>query len=251
MNIFHTPITPSSWSANEEATGYEASNLGTPRVRKPWRSTTLGSVTVTATFSAPTNVYAILAQHCNFSGCNVYWVDASGSPTSTLGGGFVLQQDDFGIHRVGQKASELPGIGAYTPVTSMQIQIPAGGTTDGASYREIGAVHFFGALATLDRGIRPGLRVENREAGETKELANGVDILTSSGPRKHVIDATQLGLRNENLGELARRARAGVIGADLVGANAGLMPWENKSLTFSSVVQPRHRETSFNLVEVA
>lgn len=163
-----------SWSASDSAPGYPASNLGIPRVGRPWRSNFLGSITVQIDLGSTVSidpVLVIMGHNANPGGFQVHsslngstWANEGAGTNSTGISG--LRK---GLFRKGSNISF-----RYLRVTF------TGGTVDGAISFQCGYAMLFSAHADLAAPLY-GANARLVWPQWSTSLPNGLDVRADAG----------------------------------------------------------------------
>lgn len=205
MATVHTgQIYPASITATSAA-GYDAVNLGNPRIRKSWRSTDTTQQQIIIDLGADVTVASLWLQHCNAASVALETKTAAGAYVAA--GTLTLQQEPHG-RRKGWAA--VPGTYRY-----LRLTIAAGVPADGAAYWEVGAIYVFGTSTTLARGPEWPLQINPQYPQVLTSLPNGRPVRADAGPIYALISMEFRPLASEDAALLLRQARAATVGLSL------------------------------------
>jgi len=204
MKIHHGEQSYSA-SATSQQTGYEASNLVLPQVRRAWRSSATTEQVVTLDMGSSKTPASLWVQEVNWATATIER-SADGAAWSSVG--TLTSYQDIHGRRKG-----LIAIGIACRF--VRATIPNGTPTDGAAYFSIGAAYLF--LNSESAAIPPewGHELAVAYPQSRRDLPNGRSVTVELG-------APQMTLRGqfppkpaEDAAKVIRLARAGTVGIDM------------------------------------
>ena len=203
---YHTLRLAVGASATTAAADYPASHVLTPRVRRPWRSTTIGAEqNLILDLGSSLALELVGLQDCNFAGCDVY-ADDNATPT-TLRGSVTLAKDKGGRFKASAAFS--------ATARYVRVSIPAGATTDGAAFFRVGYLPVFGAVHAFERDPLYGSSVEVIEPMTQVELANDQGQPVNRGPSYSVLRLGFAAQPSQDVEQVRRFARAALCWVNL------------------------------------
>lgn len=204
--LHHTLWQISAVAATTAAAGYPASNVSTPGVRKPWRSTAITNPQdLDVDLGTIRANVVICIQHANAASCVISY--GSVAYTTTNAGTQTLTMD-----RHGRRKHSLALVGS---VRYIRFSFGAVAPDDSAAYFEVGAVYPFSTTLALPEDPLLGSEANPRLPQTLIELANGNTFAIDRGAARQRLTLRYRGLRTVDLDEAARRARAGACWLDL------------------------------------
>lgn len=242
--ILHTGTrTLSALAATSAESAYPVSNLQTPAIRKPWRSTSTASQNVDIDLGSAVANPIICLQGCNASSITVSYGTASYTTVSL--GALATAQDRHGTRRL---SVSIPASARY--VRLVFIGTPA----DAAAYWWGGALYVFGSTLALPDDPLLGSEVNARYPQSRVELPNGNRITIDRGAPRQQINLRFRTSRVTDIDALTRAVRSGLCWLDLgIDSNRELqwpvmMDSDTAPRTLSRADQD---DTSIALLEVA
>lgn len=203
--ILHTgPLTLSALAATSAESAYPSSNLLTPAIRKPWRSTSTATQNIDIDLGSAIANPVICLQGCNASSLTVSYGTASYTTVSL--GALSTAQDRHGTRR----------LSVSIPASARYVRLVFSGTpSDAAAYWWGGALYVFGSTLTLPDDPLLGSEANARYAQSRLELPNGNRIIIDRGAPRMQINLRFRTARNTDIDALTRAVRAGPCWLDL------------------------------------
>lgn len=174
--LYYTALVPSAVTPTTEAAGYDADNVLTTSVARPWRSTTTaGTTTLIIDLGSSKAVAAIALNHVNLASM-VVKADNSATP-STVRGTLTTAEDGQGRRK---------GMLAFS-ATVRYIMLEFTGTpADAAAFWTVGSAYVFAASAALPVDPLYGSDVQYEYPQSVQSLPNGRDIRIDRGVSRAV-----------------------------------------------------------------
>ena len=214
--LHHTLRIATSASATTANADYPAANVLTPRIRRPWRSTSIvAEQNLILDLGASVAITAVALQDVNFASCEVL-ADNSATPTTSRGTLTTY---------AGKNGRRRGSLAVAQTVRYVRFKIAAGTPTDSAAYFNVGYVPVFTATLTLPRDPSYGADVENVEPQTTFDLVNDQGQPLKRGPDHDEIRLPFVATPAQDVEEARRRARAALCWLDLGDATQAWLQW--------------------------
>lgn len=218
--MYHTLLAASTATGFSAAIGYPATNAITTPVDKQYRTTgTSASEYLILDLGSSKAISAVGINHCNFATASMF-ADNAANP-STARGTLTTYVD----HQGRRKGSlEFSATARY-----IKFQMPGSGTTDGASYFFFGFAAPFASAIDLPRDMLFGLPLDHRTPQIAVQLANGQEVVVDTGAAYTEIAAKFAPRASDDIEQVKRLARAGVVWLNLNLTGQEYRQWPVKS----------------------
>lgn len=238
--IYSDKLAVSAYSADSEASGYEASQLGKIAVGHEWRSATTGStVTVIFDLGSAKTVRAIHLNRVNFASATVK--RGASSPPGTTVGTIESAVDRRGIRRA--------TLAVNASSRYWSVEIASGTPTDGEAFWRAGSAFLWGSVDNFP-GFRVGSTVGHNQGGEEQTTPRRDRIVNTTGPVRGRYSATILALRDNNkAGLLERLAQAGIVLVDPGIGDEFLFPSQSFALETALELTARTEQAGVEIEE--
>lgn len=201
-----------SYSAPSQA-DYPPSNLLTPRVGLPWRSSDMTGGDVILDLGVSRTIKAIAIQDTNTAEISVF-ADNAPSPT-TFRGDLTQSMDRSGRYK------GLLIIGSSFGARYVRLNF-FDGPNDDLTYYRAGAVYVFSSEYGLPRDPIYPVEIGYNEPMTAHDLPNGQDVPVNRGPSFHELRLDYALRADQDVEVMRRQARAGVCWLDLGLSYGGL-----------------------------
>ena len=242
--LHHTVLPIDAVAATSAATGYPASNLLTPSVGKPWRSTSTSGQNIDIDLGTARTAPVIGIQGANAASCTLSY--GSTGYTDTSAGTQTLSLD-----RHGRRKASLALAGS---VRYIRLVFGAAAPDDGAAYFQLGALHIFGSTLTLAEAPLIGSDTAGNFPQTRIDLPNGNAFAIDRGSAWQRITLRFRPLRTVDMEEVQRKARAATCWLDLDDTASRELQWPVRSIEGEqgrSLARALQDELSIVLREVA
>ena len=211
--LYYSRLSPSSWSATSTKSGYSASNAGSTGIARPWASNATSTQQLIGDLGSTQTVRGICIQSCPVSTIDVR-ADNSATPTTSRGS-ITPAQARHGIYR-GSLGVNISAryLSAYFASPTL-LGAGAGVYSKEPAAYEVGAVHAFGAVLTLESEPLLESEIQHNYPQTTEQLPNGQTLVVSRGAPYAELSLRFRPTAGQDIEQIARIARAGICWLDL------------------------------------
>lgn len=214
--LHHTLRAPVTATGTTAAADYPATNVLSPRIRRPWRSTSIAAdQNLILDLGASVAITAVALHDVNFASCEVL-ADNAATPTTSRGTLTTY---------AGKNGRRRGSLAFSATVRYIRFRIPLGTPTDGAAYFNVGYAPPFQATLTLPRDPSYGADVDSVEPQSPFDLVNDQGQPLRRGPDHDEVRLPFVATPAQDVEEARRRARAALCWLDVGDATQAWLQW--------------------------
>lgn len=202
--VHHRPVSIKVFAATSAEPGYEASNLGLPQIRRPWRSVGTGVQTIDLDLGQIEASPVLALQGTNVGAFTVTYGSASYISVSL--GSLATAEDRHGTRRL---SAALPGSVRYVRLVTV------GAPVDAAPWFWAGAAYAFRSTTLLPDDPLLGSEANPLYPQTRIDLPNGARVVVDRGAPRQQLSLRFRTERSTDIDTLVRIARSGPCWLDM------------------------------------